>query len=309
MGPEKGKEAVVFDKKDVLVATDLGPAGDEAIVQGAAWADKLGGKLCVMHVVPNPIRNNPLFPQLNQSNLEALLELENRAAEALAERTDKLIGRREDVEFIVDNGMPGAVVVSRAQDLGVGLVVVGVPGGGLEQILIGSQGDRVLRFAGCAVLVARKTKAGAGDRVLAATDFSDPRLPVLRTGAALAKAFDRNVAFLHVLDVLPASMGRSTKGVHFGGETVLPKEAIAEARGHAQDTMHKLVREIGTDAVCVVSEGASVDIIVEEAKTTGAGLIVIGTHGRTGLARMSLGSVAEDVVRRAPCPVLVLRLD
>jgi nucleotide-binding universal stress UspA family protein len=59
----------------------------------------------------------------------------------------------------------------------------------------------------------------------------------------------------------------------------------------------------------VIEEGDAADVICKEAADRGADVIVVGTHGRTGLKRLFLGSVSEHVVRRAPCPVLVVRLD
>jgi nucleotide-binding universal stress UspA family protein len=79
--------------KRVLVATDLSTGGDEAIRQGDAWARADGGELLLVHVVPNLLRNNPLFPQRAQTETTGLLDMEHAAAQAVQERAEALTGR------------------------------------------------------------------------------------------------------------------------------------------------------------------------------------------------------------------------
>jgi nucleotide-binding universal stress UspA family protein len=86
-------------------------------------------------------------------------------------------------------------------------------------------------------------------------------------------------------------------------------EAAARARGEA--TMRDQCDHLPPDVRCerVVREGSAADHIVEAARERGADLIVLGTHGRGRLARFILGSTAEEVVRRAHCPVMTIGHD
>ena len=88
------------------------------------------------------------------------------------------------------------------------------------------------------------------------------------------------------------------------------EEMYAQARKHAEDELSKHVaeaRECGVEARAHVRVGNAGDEILSMARDLNAGLMVVGTHGRTGLAHIFLGSTAEKVVRLAQCPVFVVK--
>jgi universal stress protein A len=117
--------------------------------------------------------------------------------------------------------------------------------------------------------------------VMVATDFSDASDAAVRLGHAYARAFG---ARLHVFHVSwPDEQGLTKLFAH-------------------------LLAELGTEVPVVVAShrGDAADEIVRYARAREIGLIVVGTHGRTGLSRAVLGSVAERVIRTAPCPVLTV---
>ena len=124
-------------------------------------------------------------------------------------------------------------------------------------------------------------------------DFSPASLDALAYARALARRCEGRVELLHVVD---AAAIDSLLG-HAGPEVW--KEALAQARV-------QLARLAGDDPFTVL-EGRPADLIVDHADAVNADLIVMGSLGRTGLQRLLVGSVAERVVRTAPCPVLVLR--
>jgi nucleotide-binding universal stress UspA family protein len=140
-------------------------------------------------------------------------------------------------------------------------------------------------------------------RILVPTDFSPGAEPALRWAATLAEQFGAELIFLHVLDLSLAALAG------------LPSEVVAVP---AVDELARLVRAEATDGMAalaarypgartIILEGAPRALIVQVAREEGASLIVMGTHGRTGLGRLLMGSVAEQVVRRAPCPVLTVK--
>lgn len=143
-------------------------------------------------------------------------------------------------------------------------------------------------------------------RILHATDFSGASRP------ALARAIDlahRNHAALRVVHALPPLT------LAVGGDVafVPPKtyDGIERrARQHAQKRLAALVgraRKAGVRTTALLLDGAPHEQILRAARRMRADLIVIGTHGRTGVAKVFLGSVAERLVRLAPCPVLTVR--
>jgi nucleotide-binding universal stress UspA family protein len=141
-------------------------------------------------------------------------------------------------------------------------------------------------------------------RLLCPTDFSDAAASAERQAATLARALGAELVLLHVASENP--LWRETVGS-------TQVRAVFEAqRKWAADTLAARITALaaeGVSARSLVKVGVAWEEIVRAASDEHADLIVIGTHGRTGLDRLLLGSVAERVVRRAPCPVLSVRPD
>jgi universal stress protein E len=294
--------------KPVVCASDLTDASDEGIRQADALARGAGAPLYVLHVVPNALRHHPLFPQLYPGESFNLAALESRAGELLSQRVTDLTGREgESFRAEVDMGTPYAAIVRRAEELKADVVVVGGrrPDGAETRDLIGDTAEKVVRHAHCPVLVARPGPANG--RVLAATDLSDPSLPAVAAGGERARRDGLRLTVLHVLDIRTATL---SLGVEFaqGAFPALPPKAKADLRRWADDKLGEALEHCGAEGERLVVEGVPADVILRLAGELPAKLIVIGTAGLTGIRRMLLGSVAEEVVRRAPCSVLVTRL-
>lgn len=160
--------------------------------------------------------------------------------------------------------------------------------------------------------------------VLVPTDFSDPAHHALRYAIEEARLHRARVTLLHVLPSNAATDVYYVSGVPESGP---PGAYDAVAGGRVGTTMHQeptvvrrdpsehaltRLRDLVPDAFRDAWEvetavGQPADTIVRVAQDRHADLIVMGTHGRTGLQHMLLGSVAEKVVRLAPCPVLTVR--
>lgn len=135
-------------------------------------------------------------------------------------------------------------------------------------------------------------------KILVPVDFSDASLKAVQYAMAMAGEFNAELILIHVVESYPLlpEMPAATLELQAG----LEKEARAR--------MNKLQKSIkGVNCSGLVRTGHSAHTIVAEAKTGAADLIIASTHGRTGLARAFLGSVTEQVVRLADCPVLVVR--
>lgn len=143
-------------------------------------------------------------------------------------------------------------------------------------------------------------------RILHATDFSSASRPALAKAIALAR---QNRAALQVVHALPPLA--LPVGGDFGYVPPGTYEAIdRRARQHAQKQVTALIsraRKAGVRATAVLLDGAPHEQVPRAARRMRADLIVIGTHGRTGISKVLLGSVAERLVRLAPCPVLTVR--
>jgi nucleotide-binding universal stress UspA family protein len=141
-------------------------------------------------------------------------------------------------------------------------------------------------------------------RILHPTDFSRASGAAFARALAMAKADRAELVVLHVLSAVQPALGEG----YISPRTV---EAIeASARGAGEKGLKRLVaraKKAGVRARALVREGIPHAEIIRAAERQRADLIVIGTHGRTGLARMLLGSVAARVVSLAQCPVLTVR--
>jgi nucleotide-binding universal stress UspA family protein len=140
-------------------------------------------------------------------------------------------------------------------------------------------------------------------RILCAVDFSDPAREAVHYGADLARLFDADLTLYHVYHFPGYGMPE--------GSYVLPgPETMAKMFARIDERLAEwrtAAVERGAPRVDVATgEGSAWHQIVERAKG-GYQLIVIGTHGHTGLRHVLLGSVADRVVRHAPCPVLTVR--
>jgi nucleotide-binding universal stress UspA family protein len=142
-------------------------------------------------------------------------------------------------------------------------------------------------------------------KILVATDFGEASAAALRYGRELATAF---AATLHVLHVTQDLTLAAYAGVE--GYVGLPPELQADLDRAAREQAEALLTEndrrlLNAEAVTITSERPAATI-VEYARANRFDLIVMGTHGRRALARVMMGSVAEHVVRTAPCPVLTV---
>lgn len=143
-------------------------------------------------------------------------------------------------------------------------------------------------------------------KILVPVDFSDSSRRALDYAAKLTRPFGATIDLLHVWEAPTFVPTGSMIGAGIGDVSLF--EFVK--RG-SEDALDKFVAEAAQRGVAVRSAraeaGAPAHAIAEFAKAGGYDLIVIGSHGRTGLSRMLLGSVAENVVRHASCPVLVVR--
>ncbi len=290
----------------VLVATDLSPPADEAIRQADAWARAADAKLAVCHVLPNPLRANPLFPELNARMAVAATTLAARAGLELEERVSALTGRGAgELEVRIEEGDPLPMLLRFAEQWDADLLVVGSHGtSGISRILLGSVGDRAVRYAHCSVLVARPF-ARSG-RVLAATDLSETSLRGLAEAAGAARRHGARLSVLHAVDS-GLSLAAYTALERGGPPLSSLEEAGRRARETATRALADVLARLAVEAEMLVEDGPAAPVILGAADRLGADLVVVGTHGRTGIERLALGSVAETVVRAAACPVLVMR--
>jgi universal stress protein A len=140
-------------------------------------------------------------------------------------------------------------------------------------------------------------------RILLPTDFSDYSAVATRYACDLATKFDAELHLMHTLELHLAT----TPGFEMG--LAIPNY-VKESRMTAEKSLTAVIDPkwlAGRKPIHAVLEGSPKVAIVDYARKQNIDLIVLSTHGRTGLAHVLMGSVAESVVRTAPCPVLTVR--
>ena len=145
-----------------------------------------------------------------------------------------------------------------------------------------------------------RTAKHAITTILVPTDFSEYSRQALSYAEMVAKTFDAKIVLIHVIDTVSYAVTESVQWT----------EVYARLEATIQPMLDGLIREAekrGVAAESKLTQGVPYDQIVKTAENVHADLVVMGTHGRTGIPHVLLGSVAERVVRLAPCPVLTVR--
>jgi nucleotide-binding universal stress UspA family protein len=140
-------------------------------------------------------------------------------------------------------------------------------------------------------------------QILVATDFSEPARVAVNYGRDLGHAYDATLHVIHVIEDMLAfygpDIGFALADVERSIEAAVRRDLDSTIAKHEDDPL---------DIVAVVKRGSNVaHAITEYAKANAIDLIIVGTHGRGAVSRFLMGSVAERVVRSAPCPVLTVR--
>ena len=284
----------------IVTAVRLDESATEVLRQAVEIARHYSVKLYVCHVLPDLMAVRPLFPQLQLDNAFRSAEFEAEARQMLAARAGAFINPEgEDCEILIEYGTEHAAIIRVAERVGAGLIVVGH--GSHEQTLSGIS-ERVVRYAHCPVLVARPSRKGC---VLAATDFSDPAAPAIHAASSEAKRRGRDLHIIHAFEIMRFSLAPGSMETL---PSLPPPDICDEMQKALQKRMDSIVREFSAKSGLVVREAADIAIL-DATEDLPADLVVVGTHGRTGLSRIALGSVAEAVVRRALCSVLVVRMN
>ena len=285
----------------ILVPTDFSPQSTAALAYARELAATTGASIHLLHVAENVFlravagdpgeRKTALLRQLEESFTDD--DRRRLAVRVAVERSDE----------------PADEIVSCARMSDIDLIVMGTHGrGGLARAVMGSVAEHVVRTAPCPVLTVHQAPATdrpGPSRILVATDFSPPSDTALEFARTLAARFGASLHLLHVVE-------DPTIGGPVASEMYLA-ESPATRTERLKDSQARLSHRVtGSDraalnATTEVVFGRSAEMIVDYAADTKADLIVMGTHGRTGLAHLLVGSVAERVVRHAACPVLTVR--
>lgn len=299
----------------ILLAVDAGESSAAAIEMVASRPWQAPTTVTIMTALEfHPELVAPEGMPVYSDSYETLLaRIRAEADDLVADTRARLAAAMPGVELEtrVVAGPPAHAILTQSEELGASLIVLGSHGrGALGRLMLGSVSNKVALQARCAVEVvkARAEVAPAGFKLLVPVDFSAPSEQALRRAMALPWPADtqvRLVCAIPPLEFLATS--------ELGGHEVLfeLEEAKAARRGAERQLGEQraiLAARFGDAQVtCAVVDGDPRDVIVDAARQWPATLILIGSHGRTGLKHLLLGSVANAVLHAAPCTVQIVK--
>lgn len=269
--------AILF--QNLLLATDCSEFSEGAIREGIRIAKRCSGRISVLAVVETNPEFEALAPGIvEKSELQTRAHMEAVKARAAAEGVE--------CETIVHQGEePYRFVVKEAEKRRTDAIVMGRRGRkGLMRLLMGSQTARVIGHAPCAVLVVPRAASVEFNRVLIATDGSRFSEKAAAEAVGIARRCGSSVIGLSVAPI---------------------DEDMAAAEEHVR-AVQSLAAAAGVPVETVTRKGRAFEGIAATAREKGADLIVIGSHGRTGVDRLLMGSVTERTIGLSECAVLVV---
>jgi nucleotide-binding universal stress UspA family protein len=299
----------------VLVGVDFSPPSDAALEEAIALALRHQSRLVLVHgcgVSDAGFYMHQVAGRVEETWKTFVRERLEHAQAELDSRSQRCRDAGVESEARVVAGFGDEAIVALKGEVTADLVVVGTHGRtGLDRLLVGSVAEHVVRMAERHVLVVRSKASGGADdksaagdarrgrlaaprRLLVGTDFSPASEPALGLAFTLATEGTR-IEVLHAWQP-PSQLGPAPEWLRL--EMIeraqrLGQELIAGPKAQGMDIGFRLV------------EAPSANALAQRATRGRFDAVVVGTHGRRGVRRLLLGSVAEQVVRIAPCSVFV----
>src|SRR5688500_10237741 len=268
----------------ILVPTDFSAASDEALAFAKTLAGRFGASLHLVHAFEDPFTAaafaSEAYSTVPLSLRDDLLrEAEQRLAERLPEDQKVLFNGTTEIV----TGTPTRTIVDYSATLGADLIVMGTHGrSGMAHLLLGSVAERVVRLAAAPVLTIRQP-AGPVKRVLVPTDFSATADAALDYAYLVAERFGASLQLLHVLDDPFVSEGMTAEA-YISEAPVLRSAMLSDAQSRLLHRSAPRDQGVRVDSEVLFGHGAKT--IADYAQQRGVDLIVMGTHGRTGVAHL-----------------------
>ena len=291
----------------ILLARDFSDVSDQALRYAVDLARRFDATLHLLYA--EVLHKDPF----GADTVGAGDTLSAQIRERLAQDVDQmpLVKRYPELDTVIDvrrDVAAAPAIMEYAEDEGVDLIVMGTHGRrGVRRLLLGSVAEEVVRRADRPVLTVRKDGDNglpAMERLLVPIDFSTYSRDALRHAIELARLYDARLDLLHVVEetLHPA--------FYVGGV-----QSIYDVQPDIDATSKRRMREMlddltGVDSVHAelhVETGRAARKIVRFAERTRSNLLVMSTHGLTGLEHFMMGSVAEKVVRHVAAPVLTVK--
>jgi nucleotide-binding universal stress UspA family protein len=278
----------------ILVAVDGSESSKNAFRQACRIALEDKSWLTVITTIPS---YEDLFqmPSIQEKVSMALLAEGEKIMTEIKE-----IAAREGayIKTLLEEGTPFDTIIDTAEEGNYDLIVMGRLGRKrIEKALVGSVTARVIGNSQRDVLVFPLNSKIGWKNIMLATDGSKYSLSATGKAIDIAKSYGGQIKAVSVVDVTEEFQTEAPEAVD---------RLIAASKGFVEEVKKKAESE-GVMIEPLVREGETYKVITDLAKKFASDVIVMGSHGRTGIKRLLMGSVTEKVLGYAPCPVLVIR--
>jgi nucleotide-binding universal stress UspA family protein len=297
--------------RSILVPVDGSSLAEQAIPYAIAIAKRAGSKVrlaLVHHEVPNVAVL--ASPETYRKSRHQMQRSENVYLRSLTRRVRNQLGH--PLSSVALEGPVAATLAEYVRDSGVDLVVMTTHGrGGMQRAWLGSVTDQLIRTLDVPVLVLRAFEAAPGDsrslsEILVPLDGSAAAEAALAPAARMARLWGARVILVRIVQpvLLTADPASSLPLIYDEELTRMECDAAQSYLGQIAERL----RQQGVEASSLALRGgATAGAILELLQERQFGLVALATHGRGGIGRIVLGSVADKLVRAAEVPVLVIR--
>lgn len=295
--------------KKILFPTDFSRCAEQALAHAVFLAEKYGAEIHVLHVV-TLFNDQPSIISNEITETEGTI----RKLEDIAEKQlDKVVDAKgsDDVKIITATKREisaAPAILEYASDNDIDLIVMGTHGRrGLGHLLLGSAAEEVVRLAACPVFTIRELKEPKPvmkvNNILVPVDFSNYSKSALAYSSKIAQSYKAHLQVLHIIEeTMHPAFSVTGKSSIF--------DLVPGIRDDSRKRVDKMLEDVDSAKVksnVYIQAGRPASDIIKFAKENSTDLIVIATHGLTGLEHMLLGSVTEKVVRMAHCPVFTVK--
>lgn len=293
----------------ILCPVDFSATTAAGLAPATSIATEYGAELILLHVLNFPFAQIEALPP--GFDVETYYEaMADEANVHMAGLIDPDAADYMEATTQVERGVPYAEIVRLCKDQAVDLLVMPTHARhGLGRLLMGSTTEQVIRMVDCPVLTVHPGDEPAfkPGTILCATDFSDPADDALQMACDMAQRYQAKLILLHVVTLWECDPGNPAWRF-----PPLPEEyqnsLIEGPQRQLQDRREQLSdTPIEVETMLVRGFDAAAEIVRIASDEVDADLVVMGTHGHTGLVHLLMGSVAGKVVRTFPGPVLTAR--
>lgn len=275
----------------VLLITDLSPRCDRAMDRAASMAKLHGVGLIVLHVV-----ETPWLTKLAQPAWRTLQDEHLVVARARVENDLGSVG--VDVKVLIETGHPADVIVAVASEHNCSIIVTGTARDEtLGRIVLGTTVERLARRCETPLLIVRSRPFKPYTKVTVATDFSEGSRQALSTAVKLMP--QASFTLFHSFDQIA--------GVYDLDQPTVKEESAARLKTAAEFIGNTKALKGKTAPSVVIEHGPAEQRLPNFVQAEGTDLVVLGTHGVTGIIRTAMGSIAEKLLSALRCDVMIVR--